>query len=238
MIHPILGILLLQKVKPGGIMKNVVYLFGPTLMIYIGLSYFESIPLTFVLFYGWLFFIPLITYVRHSNLKETFFHSIKKGVAIKPLLVGTISGLICLLSIYVSVALLQDFLFDSNQLSNLLVQWGFSGTNVWGFILVLILINPILEEWYWREFMYKRYLDKLGVTKSVMLTSFFYALYHLLVLIPLFDMPFSLIATIPVFIAGLLWGYFRVKYTSIIAPVISHALADIGIIFVYLHYLM
>ncbi|PUB15984.1 CPBP family intramembrane glutamic endopeptidase [Paenisporosarcina sp. OV554] len=219
-------------------MKNVVYLFGPTIMIFIGLSYFESIPITFVLFYGWLFFIPFITYLRHSKLKEAFVQSIKNGFAVKPILIGMISGVICLLSIYGSVALLQNHLFDIDRLSKILIQWGFSGTSVWGFILVLILINPMLEEWYWREFMFKRYLDKIGVPKSVILTSFFYALYHMLSLIPLFEMPFSLIATIPVFFAGLLWGYFRVKFSSIIAPVISHALADIGIILVYLNYLM
>ncbi len=219
-------------------MKNVIYLFGPTIMIFIGLSYFESIPITFVLFYSWLFFIPFITYARHSDLKEKLIHSIQNGFTLKPLLFGIISGVICLFSIYGSVALLQGHLFNVDRLSELLLQWGFSGKNVWGFIFVLIFINPLLEEWYWREFMYKRYLDKLGVTKSVMLTSFFYALYHMLSLIPLFEMPFSLIATIPVLIAGLLWGYFRVKFSSIIASVISHALADIGIIFVYLHYFM
>lgn len=219
-------------------MKNVIYLFGPTVMIFIGLSYLESIPMTFLLFYCWLFFIPLITYIKHSSIKEAFVHSIKNGIGVKPLLVGAISGVICLLSIYTSVALLQGHLFDMNRLSNLLIQWGFSGSKVWLFILVLSFINPILEELYWREFMYKRYLDRLGVPKSVILTSFFYALYHMLVLIPLFDMPFSIIATIPIFFAGLLWGYFRVRLSSIIAPIISHTLADLGIIFVYLHYLM
>ena len=219
-------------------MKNVVYLFGPTVMIFIGLGYFESIPITFLLFYGWLFLIPLITYVRHVEIKERFVQTIKNGFLLKPILVGIISGVICLLSIYSSVALVQGHLFDFNRLSRQLVQWGFSGKKVWGFILVLIIINPILEEWYWREFMYKRYLNKLGVVKSVILTSFFYTLYHMLALIPLFEMPFSIIATIPIFFAGLLWGYIRVKFSSIIAPVISHSLADIGMIFVYLYYLM
>ena len=59
-------------------MKNVIYLFGPTVMIFIGLSYLESIPMTFLLFYCWLFFIPLFTYIKHSSIKEAFVHSIKK----------------------------------------------------------------------------------------------------------------------------------------------------------------
>lgn len=219
-------------------MKNIIYLFGPTIMILIGLSYLESIPITFLLFYGWLFFIPYITYSRQINLKETFVQSIKKEFKLEPILIGLISGIICIISVFYSVEFLQDRLFDIGPLSERLNQWGFSGTKVWGFIFVLIFINPFLEEWYWREFMYKKYLSTLGITKSVLITSFFYTLYHLLILTPIFEMPYSLIATLPVFLAGLLWGYFRYTYSSIIAPVISHALADIGIILVYLHFFM
>lgn len=219
-------------------MKNIIYLFGPTIMILIGLSYLESIPITFLLFYGWLFFIPFITYSRQINLNETFVQSIKKEFKLEPILIGLISGIICIISVFYSVEFLQDRLFDIGPLSERLNQWGFSGTKVWGFIFVLIFINPFLEEWYWREFMYKKYLSTLGITMSVVITSFFYTLYHLLILTPIFEMPYSLIATLPVFLAGLLWGYFRYTYSSIIAPVISHALADIGIILVYLHFFM
>ncbi|WP_019412555.1 CPBP family intramembrane glutamic endopeptidase [Paenisporosarcina sp. TG20] len=218
-------------------MKNIIYLFGPTILIFIGLSYLESIPITFLLFYGWLFFVPFISYSKRLTLKEMFLDSIKKGFGLKPILIGLISGIISGVSIYISVDLLQGHIFDINPLSDRLNQWGFNGAKVWGFILVLAFINPILEEWYWREFMFKKYLAT-GVAKSIFITSTFYSLYHLLILLPLFGTPFSLLAILPVFFAGLLWGYLRYIFSSIIAPVISHALADLGIILVYLHFFM
>jgi len=219
-------------------MKNALYLFGPTLMIFIGLSYYESIPITFALFYGWLFFIPFISYLKKSILKETLIQSFSKGLSRQTVWAGIVSGVICLVAIFSAITLLQGRLFKVERLSVVLIEWGFTGTQMWGFILVLIFINPFLEEWYWRDFMHVRLFPTLGATKTVIVTSFFYSLYHLLSLIPLFAMPFSLIAAVPVFIAGLLWGYFRVTFSSTTSSIISHLLADLGIVFVYLYYFM
>jgi len=219
-------------------MKNVLYLFGPTLTIYLGLSFFESIPITFLLFYGWLFFIPLTSYIKYFRRKESFLQSFRQGFRLSPILSGLLSGIICLMSIFGAIILFEGQLFEVDHISVVLNEWGFSGTKVWGFIFVLIFINPFLEEWYWREFMHVRLHALISAPMAVIVTSFFYSLYHLLVLIPLFALPFSLIATIPVFIAGLLWGYFRVFFTSITPTVISHTLADLGIVLSYLYFFM
>ncbi|WP_342543062.1 type II CAAX endopeptidase family protein [Paenisporosarcina sp. FSL H8-0542] len=219
-------------------MKNVIYLFGPTIMIFLGINIFESIPITFGLFYSWLFLIPFVSYFRNPALKSSFYQSIKTEKTLKSIMTGLISGVLCAIAIFGSLSLAMGHLFEIDHVSDILVQWEFSGPIMWLYIFILICINPFLEEWYWREFMYKRYLDKLGTMRSVIITSFFYALYHLLVLIPLVDMPLSVIATIPVLLAGLLWGYFRKIFSSITASVISHTLADIGIILFYIVYLM
>jgi len=219
-------------------MKNVIYLFGPTLMIFIGLSYYESIPITFALFYGWLFIIPFASYLILPQPNKSLVQSFKKGLTSRNIWFGIVSGTICLIAIFCAVSVLQGRLFEVERISDVLVEWGFTGTQMWGFILVLIFINPFLEEWYWREFMHVRLLPSLGRTKTVFVTSFFYSLYHLLSLIPLFAMPFSLIAAVPVFLIGLIWGYFRVSLSTITSSVISHVLADVGIVFAYLYYLM
>ena len=219
-------------------MKNVIYLFGPTIMIFLGINTFESIPITFVLFYSWLFLIPLLSYYRNPTLKSSFYESIKKERTLTSIMTGLISGLLCAIIIFSSMSLAIGSLFEIQEVSKILVAWKFSGSVVWIYIFILIFINPFLEEWYWREFMYTRFLDKLGTLGSVIVTSFFYAIYHLLVLIPLVDMPLSLIATIPVLVAGLLWGSFRMVFASITASTISHMLADIGIILFYIVYLM
>lgn len=214
--------------------KLTLLLIGPTIMIFIGLIICKSVIVTFSLFYSWLLFVPLFSSIR--NKQDKF--NLKKQFSRQTIVVGIISGLISLLAIYGAVTVLKDTVFDLAALRQLLVDWNFTGNNVIWLVLVLIFINPFLEELYWRNFMYKYLETKTSITKTVVITSFFYSLYHLVSLISIFTFPFNFIAVIPVFLAGLFWGYFRYKLNSISAPIISHILADLGIMLVYLTYIL
>lgn len=113
------------------------------------------------------------------------------------------------------------------------MEWGFSGAGEIGLVLVLLLANAILEEVYWRGYMFNRLRKKGTAFSAIGLTAFFYTLYHLLSIIPIFTASFSFAAVIPVLIAGLFWGYIREKTGSIAATIIGHGLADLGIVCVY-----
>ncbi|MFF2755413.1 CPBP family intramembrane glutamic endopeptidase [Psychrobacillus sp. NPDC058041] len=209
--------------------KQIILLFGPTIMIFIGLPILHNVLITFILFYGWLLFTPLV--VRYWNKKNR--NDVFLPLSQKSILVGVVSGLICLITIYSFVSVFQVSVLEIPKLQQLLVEWDFSGKKVILLVLVLALINPILEEFYWREFMYVRILPKMGNLNTIMVTTIFYSLYHLIVIKEIFSFPFNVLGVIPVFLAGIMWGIFRLKLNSIIAPIISHCLADIGIMLVY-----
>ncbi|WP_255428610.1 CPBP family intramembrane glutamic endopeptidase [Sporosarcina sp. resist] len=215
-------------------MKLSVLLIGPTIMIFLGLIIFKSVPITFILFYGWLLFVPILLYFRNKSIRWNR----KKHLNLKSFTVGLISGVISLVAIYGAVALLHNLVFDLGELKQILVEWNFTGSILFWLIIFLIFINPVLEELYWRDVMYKRLIDRVGAAQTIMITSFFYSLYHLVPLFSIFAFPFNFIAVIPVFIAGLMWGYFRYKLNSISASIISHILADLGIMLVYLNYIL
>lgn len=207
--------------------KLLLLLIGPTMMIFLGLVTFEHVPITFILFYGWLLLFSIY------NLRKR--HQPILIMNAKSIIVGFSSGIICLTVIYGTVYFLQSTLFNLPELREILIEWNFTGANVFWLALILIFINPILEELYWREFMYGELQRKLGTIPSITITAFFYSLYHLLSVYFIFSFPFNFIAVVPVFLAGLMWGYFRYKLKSIIAPIISHVLADLGIMLVYIY---
>lgn len=218
-------------------MKTLIYLIGPTFMIYIGLALLKSVPYTFLLFYSWLLFIPLITYLQNNEIK-TIIQCLRNGLLFKSIYLGVTSGVLSLLVIFISVSFAQSHIFEIDQLKDLLMKWQFSGSSVWGLIIVLLFINPFLEELYWREFMHVKLVSHYSGVKTILITSFFYSLYHLIPLLFMFELPYSLIGTLAVFSAGLLWGYFRLTFNSLVAPIISHAFSDLGIILIYLYYFM
>jgi len=204
---------------------NALLLIGPSILIFVGLIVIQNVIVTFALFYGWLLMVPLIF---KAKVKLTFDW--------KSWLVGLVTGLLSLGAIYGTVALLRDSVFDLNEVREILAEWNFTGAKVWILVLFLIFVNPVLEELYWREFMYGRLL-RFGEGKAIGITAFFYAFYHLFIVYLIFSFPFNLIAAVPVFIAGLMWGYIRLKLKSLAAPIISHLLADLGIMMVYVNFI-
>lgn len=214
--------------------KQLILLVGPTLMIMMGLPILQNVTITFFLFYGWLLFVPLV--FIFWNKKSTY--TLKLPLTKKSLFVGVISGVICLGAIYSFVFFFQSSVLNIPELQQVLVEWDFNGAKVILLILVLIFINPILEELYWREFMHSRLVHKIGNVKTIFVTSIFYSLYHLIVVIEIFSFPFNALAVIPVFLAGIMWGIFRIQLKSIAASIVSHSLADIGIMLVYWNIVM
>lgn len=205
-------------------MKTFSRLIGPSLMIFVGLQLFENVAITFLLFYSWLLGVPLLDMLPP---KERF------KLTRKALFVGIGSGLLFFLFIFGGLSWLHVYLLDLEGLRQLLLDWGFSGSGEILLILVLLLANPILEEFYWRGYMFTKLRPNMSANLTILTTAAFYTLYHLLTIIPIFSFTFSLVAVIPVFAAGLFWALIREKTGSITAAIISHLLSDFGIICVY-----
>lgn len=207
-------------------------------MIFLGLQVMSSVPLTFLLFYGWLFAIPFVELIVLK--RNTWAAALRQigFVAHRPNMVqGILIGLLFFMTIVLGGYFFHSFLFDKEDLQHVLTQWSFSGNLVVWLILVLLVINPFLEEIYWRGYLTSKLEGKWTKPTILMLTSFFYTLYHFLSVIPLFHWPYNIAMVIPVFLAGLVWGFMRYKSKSLLGSIASHILADAGIMAVYLLFL-
>ncbi|KHE72352.1 CPBP family intramembrane glutamic endopeptidase [Halobacillus sp. BBL2006] len=207
-------------------MKTTLYLIGPFIMIALGLYGFSNASVTFLLFYGWMFSVSLLLKGHLRKGKRRIQLSIVTGVT---------SGLVFFLTIVLVVLTFQAKILDVEGVRTLLGEWRFSGV---GLVLVLIFINPILEEVYWRGIMHDYFRVKLNDRGAAFLTAGFYTLYHFLSVIPLFEWPMNALAAIPVFLAGLFWSFLRLKTGSLAGPIFSHALADTGILCIYWIYIV
>ncbi|MBM7587167.1 membrane protease YdiL (CAAX protease family) [Bacillus pakistanensis] len=207
-------------------MKYFLYLMGPTIMILIGLQGIKNIPITFLLFYSWLLAVPLFK-------KEIYLIGFTRNNLWKSIGLGLSSGLLFYLFIFGGLFWLHQYFIDLEHLQVLLENWGFFGKGIIGLTFILIVINPILEEVYWRGFMHQRLKKEMKTIHAIWITSFFYTLYHFLSVIPMFQWPLNVIAVLPVFAAGIFWGYLREKTGSIYGTIVSHMLGDFGILCVY-----
>ena len=205
-------------------MKIPLLLIGPTLMMFIGLYVFENVAITYLLFYSWLLGVPLL---------GKAFQKERMRLSKNALLLGIVSGLVFFIFIFGGMVLLHDYLLDIEALRALLLAWGFIGPGEIFLVLVLLLLNPVLEEVYWRGYMFEKLRAKGSAFSAVTVSATFYTLYHVLTVMQLFVVAYALVAVIPVLIAGLFWGYIRERTGSITATIIGHGLADLGIVCVY-----
>ena len=204
-------------------------LIAPTAAVFIGLFLCHHIPLTFVLFYGCLFLVPLGQ--RRPLNSEKYGYALNKN----NVLLGAALGVISFGVIVVGGTILYPFLFEADKVRSLLLDWHLDNNYFWVLAAVFTLLNPILEERYWRGYM----LQRLGTTRSALWTSsLFYSLYHGVVLFPLFELPYSLLVCLPIFLAGIVWGWMTVKAKSMWGSVICHALADAGIMVLYFQFFL
>ncbi len=100
------------------------------------------------------------------------------------------------------------------------------------FVIYTCIINPIIEEYYWRRYLYIGYRKIFGITVSITLASFAFGLHHYVLLFILFPADFAFIVGTLVVIGGAIWCFILEKYNSILGCVISHSLADIAIIYI------
>ncbi|KZE71556.1 hypothetical protein AV654_04905 [Paenibacillus elgii] len=215
---------------------------GPTVMIAAGLQGMHSIPLTFALFYGWLLLVPLGSFIlrrRTADLAKPRIQTDRKQQWQKTdILLGIGSGAAFFGAIVAAAAWFHPLFLDIPRLKGLLQEWHFSGEHTIWLVLVLLVLNPLLEETYWRGYVLRKLTDgRVSPAMAVFLTSLFYSLYHVLSIVPIFERPWNIALVLPVFAAGLFWGWMRLRHASLTGSVLSHSFADAGIMGIYFLYL-
>jgi membrane protease YdiL (CAAX protease family) len=90
------------------------------------------------------------------------------------------------------------------------------------FAILGIVVNPFLEEYYWRGFL----LPRTGVLAGAIMFGFL----HFAALAPLMPWSNALLLSVPPLLAGLAWGWMRRAFDTLWPSIITHAAADAGIL--------
>ncbi len=112
---------------------------------------------------------------------------------------------------------------ENLELRTFLEGLGLSGTAWILFILHFSLINPVLEEFFWRGYLGS---PARGITASDVL----FAGYHVLVLIKLLPLGWAVAATAALIVAAWTWRQSMRPCEGTLTPILSHAAADISVI--------
>jgi membrane protease YdiL (CAAX protease family) len=125
----------------------------------------------------------------------------------------------------ISVYFLWPFIHVSPQLTEALIEWGLT-PRVWPiFILYSALVNPWLEEIYWRG-----WLGSAARLPSV--HDAFFAGFHLVILAPFFPPIWLAVTFLVLAFSGWLWRQVIRTEKSMLASSLFHMAADVSILLV------
>jgi uncharacterized protein len=92
-----------------------------------------------------------------------------------------------------------------------------------------IFINSLIEEYFWRWFVYRRCEELISGRAAVFLSALFFTMHHTIGLAVFTDWRVVILGTLAVFGAGVVWSEYYRKYRSIWINYCSHAMADLAL---------
>ncbi len=211
----------------------------PAVAVFTGLILLNSIFATYILFYGVVCIaVPLLDrVVFHRQTLREFLRYISFVNTRKSLLPGLITGGVFLSAIFLFFVIFSRQLIDTSTMTSALDRWNLDSGNLFVFLFMMIVGNSILEEIYWRGYIFARLKKLTSPGNTVVLTALFYTSYHLITTVTLFSAAQGLLMSSAIFLVGIFWAYLRIRYESIIPAIASHLLADLGLMLIYLKYL-
>lgn len=193
---------------------------GVLIGMYIPEHHYKKIIIFFILKL-WLCISPILL-MKFDSIKSLF-----QWVHKKHLWTGFISGIIFFSGIGLA------YTFFQNKINPYLIQeiaQRILLTTPHRYILLVcywIFINSLIEEYFWRGFIFLKLKKILSPLLSSTLVSFFFCLHHFLALNLYFPITLTWIATGGIFFGSLFWCYLCHQSQSIIPGFISHIGADL-----------
>ncbi|MFD2371142.1 CPBP family intramembrane glutamic endopeptidase [Brevibacillus sp. GCM10020057] len=206
------------------------YGFAATLSIFYGLVEKQSLFVTFVCFHLLVCLgIPVVHGWWEGSLQKSWQLAWGRFES-KGAVCGLAFGVLLLLGGTGGIWLLLRADGRAEQIRGILEAWGLTEPWIWSFFLYLTIVNSLLEELFWRGFVLQRLVLGMSRFVAILLTSFFYSLYHLVVSTVLFGFGWGCCITLIVFAVGSVWGRMKERFPSVYPTWFSHMLADLGLV--------
>ena len=185
----------------------------PYLAVGIGLFWFHNGWITLLGFHLGIL-ISLLLAKPELPFRILFKSHRGRWVALSVLLCGS-SG--------ISLYFLRDSFGIINNLPAQVESFGLTGGTWFLFITYFVLVNPLLEEYFWRGY--------LGSpTKGLFPSDFAYAGFHGLILIGKMQISTVIYSLLVLVLAGWFWRQIAREDGGLLAPVLGHMAADFTIL--------
>ena len=217
-----------SKQKQLALLGLVLVATAPSVSVITGFALKAGIIAAFVFVFTklWMFGLPALWYLKVEGGERSYSMPKEGGWTISALL-----GMGMIIIIAIAYFLLGDLVLRSEDLHEILEPFGL--TVPWKLaigILFWIFINSVLEEYVFRWFITSKLEQILGGKwRPILLSAGIFTLHHTIALAFFIDPLGNALASLGVFIGGVIFSWLYVQYRSIWVAWVAHALADVAI---------
>lgn len=173
---------------------------------------------------------PLLFWCRNGWSLSTIFK--RAGVVRTNGIIGVVSGAVFGAIIWCAWLLCFQGQLDGSNIAAKLTSLNLI-EHYWSVAIFMALANSLLEEWYWRGFVYDQLVQRaLSRPAIVALGGVGFGLHHYFTLIVYFPLSVTLFFTCVTMIAGGAWSVMRLKGVSLIDCYVSHIVADFALLWI------
>lgn len=206
----------------------ILYSLGAAALLYfieqsIGVSYVLKTLLKILLF----LIVPFI--YTHLFLGKGEGSRIIKTRGLWP---GIALGIFSFVAVIVAYAVLAQYIDLSNIVDELQTKLGITPLNFIFVALYITLVNSLLEEYFFRNFIFLRVFNEGKIWVAYVYSSLLFALYHMAIFAQWFTPSLTLLCLLGLFLVGLVYCYINSKAENFFNSWIAHVFADSAIILI------
>jgi membrane protease YdiL (CAAX protease family) len=187
---------------------------SPYAAVVLGLYVFKNVFLALAIYYSAIVFFIVIN--GGKGLLRTIFSGWNYPATACSAIVFACGGVVIF------------FLWPYSKLENVnltstLAEYGLSGATCYIFVAVATILNPLLEELFWRG------CFQNDATRPAFIDAVF-AGYHVLALVLVITAPITILAFVVLFAASWWLRFMKHKFGGLAVPYIAHLTADVSIV--------
>ena len=175
---------------------------------------------------------PIICYRFIFKLKLPSIN-LKDKKHYKALIAGTIVGIstIAIILLLLQTEVKTVIFFCAGNIKQKAITFGVINNYIL-FSLGLSIIHSLIEEYYWRWFVFGNMVKLTGFYKASILSALAFSTHHFIVIMQYFPPLWAVMFTFGVFIGGLILNFLYYKQKTLFGAWIAHVLMDLAIMYV------
>ena len=142
------------------------------------------------------------------------------------------AGIVGLMFLLMQTSLGSQVKSSATNMQEAVGKFGLTQSNYWLFAVFLSVCHSLLEEYYWRWFVFGGLHQMVSPGWAHILAGTAFMGHHIIVLLQYFPVPLTLFLSLMIGVGGVIWSWMYLRQGSLLGAWIAHMIVDFGALWI------